>query len=74
MSTCWSSLLLLRGTKPQEVSAHRLSCSAKLSEPVPVRFPEELLKRVRDEAAADGRSVSNWIRRAVENELSRRVG
>ncbi len=43
----------------------------KLSEPVPVRFPEELLQEVRDHAAADDRSVSNWIRRAVENELAR---
>lgn len=45
---------------------------AKLSEPVPVRFPDELLQEVRDRAAADDRSVSNWIRRAVEHELARR--
>ncbi len=44
---------------------------AKLSEPVPVRFPNELLQEVRDRAAADDRSVSNWIRRAVEHELAR---
>lgn len=44
---------------------------AKLSEPVPVRFPEDLLKEVRTRAAADDRSVSNWIRRAVEHELTR---
>ena len=43
----------------------------KLSEPVPVRFPEPLLAQVRDRAAADDRSVSNWIRRAVEHELAR---
>ncbi len=30
---------------------------AKLSEPVPVRFPEELLREVRQHAAADDRSV-----------------
>jgi predicted HicB family RNase H-like nuclease len=47
---------------------------AKLSEPVPVRFPDELLQRVRDRAAADDRSVSNWIRRAVEHELARSRG
>ena len=46
---------------------------AKLSEPVPVRFPEDLLREVRTRAAADDRSVSNWIRRAVEHELSRGV-
>ncbi len=44
---------------------------AKLSEPVPVRFPKELLREIRDHAAADDRSVSNWIRRAVEHELAR---
>lgn len=43
----------------------------KLSEAVPVRFPEELLQQVRHRAAADDRSVSNWIRRAVERELAR---
>ena len=43
----------------------------RLSEPVPVRFPEEILREVRDRAAADDRSVSNWIRRAVEHELER---
>lgn len=44
---------------------------AKLSDPVPVRFPEELLREVRNRAAADDRSVSNWIRGAVEHELAR---
>jgi hypothetical protein len=43
----------------------------RLSAPVPVRFPEDLLQQVRDRAAADDRSVSYWIRRAVEHELSR---
>lgn len=47
---------------------------AKLSQPVPVRFPEDLLNEVRQRAAADDRSVSNWIRRAVEHELSRGAG
>lgn len=47
---------------------------AKLSEPVPVRFPEDLLRQVRRRAAADDRSVSNWIRRAVEHELARGTG
>jgi len=44
---------------------------AKLTQPVPVRFPEDLLNEVRSRAAADDRSVSNWIRRAVEHELAR---
>ncbi len=43
----------------------------RLSEPVPVRFPETLLAEVRERAAADDRSVSSWIRRAVEHELRR---
>lgn len=42
-----------------------------LSEPVPVRFPEELLATIRDRAEADDRSLSSWIRRAVEHELRR---
>ncbi len=45
--------------------------AARLGPPVPVRFPEDLLTRVRQRAAADDRSVSSWIRRAVEHELQR---
>lgn len=41
----------------------------RLSAPVPVRFPPELLAEVRRAADADDRSVSAWIRRAVEHEL-----
>lgn len=44
---------------------------SKLSDPVPVRFDETLLGQVRERAAADDRSVSSWIRRAVEHELQR---
>lgn len=47
---------------------------ATLSQPVPVRFPDETLREVRDRAAADDRSVSNWIRRAVEHELAQSRG
>lgn len=43
----------------------------RLTEPVPVRFPPELLAEVKRRANADDRSVSAWIRRAVEHELSR---
>lgn len=46
----------------------------RLSEPVPVRFPDDLLLRVREKADADDRSVSSWIRRAVEHELERNAG
>lgn len=41
----------------------------RLSEMVPVRFPPELLEEVRRRAEADDRSLSAWIRRAVEHEL-----
>lgn len=43
----------------------------KLTEIVPVRFPEDTLDKVRDRAEADDRSISSWIRRAVEHELAR---
>ena len=42
-----------------------------MSAPVPVRFPADLLEEVKRAAEADDRSVSAWIRRAVEHELSR---
>lgn len=41
----------------------------RLTATVPVRFPDELLAKVRAAAAADDRSVSAWIRRAIEHEL-----
>lgn len=45
---------------------------SRLTEMVPVRFAPETLEEVRDCAdAADDRSVSAWIRRAVEHELER---
>ena len=43
--------------------------AARLTSPVPVRFPPELLEEIRRRAAADDRSVSSWIRHAVEQEL-----
>jgi predicted HicB family RNase H-like nuclease len=43
----------------------------QLSAPVPVRFPPELLEQVRRAADADDRSLSSWIRLAVEHELRR---
>ena len=42
---------------------------SKLTEVVPVRFPPEVLDQIRDAADADDRSVSAWIRRAVDREL-----
>jgi hypothetical protein len=43
----------------------------RLTTPIPVRFPPELLAEVKRRADADDRSVSAWIRRAVEHELHR---
>jgi predicted HicB family RNase H-like nuclease len=38
---------------------------------LPIRLPTEMLDEVRRRAAADDRSVSSWVRRAIEHELSR---
>lgn len=51
--------------EPQGAGRRRLTVT------VPVRFPPELLEQVRNAAAADDRSVSSWICRAVEHELRR---
>lgn len=51
---------------PQGPARRRKS---NLSEPVPVRFQPETLAKIRDAAEADERSVSAWIRRAVDREL-----
>jgi hypothetical protein len=48
--------------QPQGPARRRLTAT------VPVRFPAELLEQVRT-AAAEDRSVSSWIGRAVEHEL-----
>lgn len=43
---------------------------ARLTEMVPVRFAPETLAEVQRRAGEDDRSVSSWIRRAVEHELA----
>lgn len=43
--------------------------TARLTELVPVRFSPDTLEKIRDAAGADDRSLSSWIRRAVEHEL-----
>jgi len=45
----------------------------RLTSMVPVRFEPAMLDEVKQHASADGRSVSAWIRRAVERELRRDV-
>jgi predicted HicB family RNase H-like nuclease len=49
--------------QPQGPARRRLTAT------VPVRFPADLLEQVRAAAAAEDRSVSSWIRRAVESAL-----
>jgi hypothetical protein len=45
----------------------------RLTEMVPVRFPADMLDEVRRRADLDDRSVSAWIRRAVEHEIHRQA-
>jgi hypothetical protein len=54
-------------------SPARSNGRAVLSEMVPVRFDPATLEEVRRHAAADDRSVSAWIRRAVDQELRREM-
>ncbi len=56
-------------TDNQTLQGPALRRRPNLSEPVPVRFPPETLAKIRDAADAEGRSVSSWIRRAVDHEL-----
>jgi hypothetical protein len=43
--------------------------TTKLSAAIPVRLPEDVLAEIRERAADDDRSVSSWIRRAIDHEL-----
>lgn len=52
--------------KPQGKPRRRKN---RLTELVPVRFEPDTLEQIRNAANADDRSVSSWIRRAVEQEL-----
>lgn len=47
---------------------------SNMTEMVPVRFPPETIDEVRRRADADDRSVSSWIRLAVEHELRSAAG
>jgi len=51
---------------PQGAPRRRRS---RLTAMVPVRFAPELLDEIRRRADADDRSISSWIRQAVEHEL-----
>jgi predicted HicB family RNase H-like nuclease len=45
--------------------------TARLTTPIPVRFPPEVLEEIKRQAEADDRTISSWIRRAVEQKLHR---
>lgn len=45
--------------------------STRLTAQIPVRLPPELLDEIRQRAGGYDRSVSSWIRRAVEHGLQR---
>ncbi|WP_423916858.1 Arc family DNA-binding protein [Candidatus Poriferisodalis sp.] len=52
--------------RPQGPARRR---TPKLSDPIAVRFPPSVLEQIRVAAAAEDRSVSSWIRRAVSDAL-----
>lgn len=62
-----SSVTPRHGADPRVVPGTR----GRLTEMVPVRFDAQTLGEVKRRAADDHRSVSSWIRRAVDLELDR---
>ncbi len=52
--------------RPQGPARRR---TPKLSDPIAVRFPLGMLEQIRAVAAAEDRSVSSWVRRAVSDAL-----
>lgn len=47
---------------------------ARFTAMVPVRLEQATIDEIRDRAGKDERSVSSWIRRAVQRELDRQAG
>lgn len=58
-------------SESERAQARQRQHRGKLTAMVPVRFPPETLDQIRRCAHADDRSVSSWIRHAVERELQR---
>lgn len=58
-----------RNLEPQGPPQRR---KPRLTELVPVRFAPDVLDEIRRYAEAEDRSASSWIRRAVDNEITRR--
>lgn len=48
--------------------------TGRLSEHVPIRFPETLASAAKRLAEQDGMSMSAWVRRVVDRELAARSG
>jgi hypothetical protein len=65
-----TTLLAGDGKHPSSFAASPRA-RGRLTEMVPVRFDAQTLSAVKERAAADHRSVSSFIRRAVELELER---
>ena len=55
----------------QEPQGPPIRRKQNLTELVPVRFTEDVLSAVRELADAEDRSVSSWIRVAVQREVAR---
>jgi predicted HicB family RNase H-like nuclease len=53
--------------EPQEPACRR--SARQLTKIVPVRFSPKLLAKIENRAGSDNRSLSVWVRRAVEHEL-----
>lgn len=56
-----------------EICPERVQAAAPLTGHVPVRFAPEVVRAVQALAASEGMTVSAWIRREVEREVSRRA-
>lgn len=64
------SLVSLHGARPA-CDSGPVKGPVKRDKRLSVRVPEDVLKRLRVVAMADGRSLADWAFRAVERELER---
>lgn len=55
----------------QEPQGPAMKRRARYTEIVPVRLEQATIEEIRHRAGQDDRSVSSWIRRAVQRELER---
>jgi predicted HicB family RNase H-like nuclease len=64
-------MVSLHGLAVAGETGERMKGPLKRDKRLSVRVPEEMLKRLRVVAMADGRSLADWSFRAVERELVR---